>query len=140
LVLLAFLNTLECKSSSKLAIQVKLIAFSLETNLSQDFAFESGDVRQIRAAKGVTLEALARHCALSIRQLRQIEEGGHDAFYSPSIKQLAQRKVLVALHDADALQAMQRLPHEVLRPMLRPVMQRSFVLETFCAQRASRGH
>lgn len=71
--------------------------------MSQEIAQELDSVRTLRTSHGLSLEALAKHCALSIRQLRQIEEGGHDAFYSPAIKQLAVRKVLNALQDVDSV-------------------------------------
>jgi len=66
-------------------------------------AFDGADVHALRTNHGLSMEALAKHCALSTRQLRQIEEGGHDAFYSPAIKQLAVRKVLSALQDVEGL-------------------------------------
>ena len=86
---------------------------------------ETEQVRQLRLAQGLSLEALARHCTLSIRQLRQIEEGGHDAFYSVSIKQLAQRKVLLVLQDAEALASMRRLCDALESPRLRPEILRA---------------
>lgn len=58
-------------------------------------------IPEIRTQYGLSMEELAKHCALSIRQMRQIEEGGDDAFYSLAIKSLAIRKVLAALQDID---------------------------------------
>lgn len=71
--------------------------------MGQKHDFDLDKVHALRTSHGLSMEALAKHCALSIRQLRQIEEGGHDAFYSPAIKQLAVRKVLSALQDVDGL-------------------------------------
>ena len=76
--------------------------------MNLDVAHEPDSVRSLRTAHGVSVEALARHCALSVRQLRQIEEGGSDAFYSMAIKQQAMHKVLTALQKTETLLALQK--------------------------------
>ena len=95
-------------------------------------------VRDMRTQHGLSMEALAKHCALSIRQLRQIEEGGHDAFYSPAIKALAARKVLSALQDADGVLRTQQLAQGTA-----PAVWNSRVLQfrsdTYKATRPARG-
>ena len=76
--------------------------------MEQNHCHEPDGVRSLRVAHGVSLEAIARHCSLSVKQLQQIEEGGSDAFYSPAIKQQALNKVMQALKRPDSLQALQK--------------------------------
>ncbi len=97
----------------------------------------SNAVRELRTGQGVSLEALARHCALSRRQVQQIEEGGQDAFYSAAIKQQAERKVLSSLNDPDAIQAMQRDGVGVVRTLPRPLASRPPLLNSLRVQRAA---
>jgi transcriptional regulator with XRE-family HTH domain len=88
--------------------------------LSPDEVHEPDSVRSLRVAHGVSVEALARHCSLSVRQLRQIEEGGSDAFYSPAIKQLATHKVMTALKKTETLLALQlAMRRDADSPLLR---------------------
>ncbi len=68
---------------------------------------EPDGVLSLRMAHGISQETLARHCSLSVKQLRQIEEGGSDAFYSPAIKQQAIQKVMDALKNTGSLKALQ---------------------------------
>jgi hypothetical protein len=51
-------------------------------------------VRQQREALGLSRSEVATRCCLSAKQVEQIEDGGHGAFYSASIKAHAQRRVL----------------------------------------------
>jgi transcriptional regulator with XRE-family HTH domain len=51
-------------------------------------------VRQQREALGLSRSDVAARCCLSTKQVEQIEDGGHGAFYSASIKAHAQRRVL----------------------------------------------
>ena len=88
--------------------------------MNSDAVHEPDSVRSLRTANGVSVEALARHCALSVRQLRQIEEGGTDAFYSPAIKLRAMHKVMEALQQTDTLLALQKsMAREVQSPMFK---------------------
>ena len=54
-------------------------------------------LRRLREALGWDLAALARRCAMSVTQVRQLEEGGDSAFYSAEIKGAAGRRVLERL-------------------------------------------
>lgn len=58
----------------------------------------NGDLlRQRREAKGWAPTDLATRSCLSLRQVRQIEEGGNSSFYSESVKATAARKIAVLL-------------------------------------------
>lgn len=51
-------------------------------------------LKALREACGWDVWGLARRCALSASQVRQLEEGGESQFYSPDIKALAGRRAL----------------------------------------------
>lgn len=54
----------------------------------------NGDVLRLqREAKGWTLGDLASRACLSVKQIRQLEEGGNSAFYSESVKINTAKKV-----------------------------------------------
>lgn len=58
----------------------------------------NGDLlRQRREAKGWAPTDLATRACLSLRQVRQIEEGGNSSFYSESVKATAARKIAALL-------------------------------------------
>ena len=58
----------------------------------------NGDLlRQRREAKGWAPTDLATRSCLSLRQVRQIEEGGNSSFYSESVKATAARKIAALL-------------------------------------------
>jgi transcriptional regulator with XRE-family HTH domain len=110
--------------------------------LNQQNANELNGVRTLRTRHGLSVEALAKHCALSIRQLQQIEEGGHDAFYSQAIKQLAVRKVLDALQAPEKLVCSpnpRREPRELLRFSWEPRVLQFNQTGVFKATRTARG-
>ena len=54
-------------------------------------------LRQWRLAKQLDISIVARQANLSIRQIRQLEEGGDSCFYSRAIKENAARKVAQVL-------------------------------------------
>jgi transcriptional regulator with XRE-family HTH domain len=54
-------------------------------------------LKQTRLNADIPAEDLARYCALSMAQLRQLEEGGDSQFYSPSIKLRSGVKALMAI-------------------------------------------
>jgi len=54
-------------------------------------------LKALREAHGWDVWALARRCALSASQVRQLEEGGDSQFYSPGIKALAGRRALACV-------------------------------------------
>jgi transcriptional regulator with XRE-family HTH domain len=54
-------------------------------------------LRQQREAKGWAQTDLATRACLSLRQVRQIEDGGNSSFYSDSVKATAARKVATLL-------------------------------------------
>jgi transcriptional regulator with XRE-family HTH domain len=54
-------------------------------------------LKSLRESVGLDISILARRLCLSVHQLRQLEEGGVDRFYSESIKLQTGRKVLRSL-------------------------------------------
>ena len=54
-------------------------------------------LKQTRLDADISAEDLARHCALSMAQLHQLEEGGDSQFYNPSIKLRSGVKALMAI-------------------------------------------
>jgi transcriptional regulator with XRE-family HTH domain len=58
---------------------------------------DASRLKALREALGWDLAGLARRSALSVSQVRQLEEGGDGAFYSPEIKCAAGRRVLERL-------------------------------------------
>lgn len=54
-------------------------------------------LRQRREAKGWAQTDLATRACLSLRQVRQIEDGGNSSFYSESVKATAARKIATLL-------------------------------------------
>ena len=54
-------------------------------------------LKQTRLNADIPAEDLARYCALSVAQLRQLEDGGDSQFYSPSIKLRSGVKALMAI-------------------------------------------
>ena len=59
-------------------------------------------VRLSREAQGWAINDLAARACLSVKQVRQIEEGGLSSFYSESVKLTAARKVASLLHMSQA--------------------------------------
>lgn len=64
---------------------------------------DASRLKALRQALGWDLPALARRSALSVTQVRQLEEGGDSAFYSPDIKCMAGRRLLERLVAASGL-------------------------------------
>ena len=61
---------------------------------AQDAASINGALlRRQREARGWSLSDVATRACMSIKQIRQIEDGGLSAFYSEAVKQTAARKV-----------------------------------------------
>ena len=54
-------------------------------------------LRQRREAKGWAQTDLATRACLSLRQVRQVEDGGNSSFYSESVKATAARKIATLL-------------------------------------------
>ena len=69
-------------------------------------------LKRLREALGWDLPALARRCALSVTQVRQLEEGGESAFYSAEIKFAAGQRVLARLVAAGGPVASGDNPHQ----------------------------
>ncbi len=66
----------------------------------------NGDkLRQAREAKGWDWVHVSRLCSLSVAQVKALENGGTDCFYSLPIKNNAARKVALVLGVADVLNA-----------------------------------
>jgi len=57
-------------------------------------------LKALREARGWDVWRLARLCALSAAQIRQLEDGGESQFYSAAIKVLAGRRALACLESA----------------------------------------
>ena len=70
-------------------------------------------VRLKRETMGWAMADMATLACLSVKQIKQIEEGGTSAFYSESVKLTAARKVAALLHMTDAqLFGQQPLPDQ----------------------------
>jgi transcriptional regulator with XRE-family HTH domain len=62
--------------------------------MSQEEQFINGDLLRLRReARGWVLNDMATRACMSIKQIRQLEEGGVSSFYSPSVKITAAKKV-----------------------------------------------
>jgi transposase-like protein len=67
---------------------------------TQNRIWSTQDAQQLialRKAAGLDVSVLAKRHSLSIHQVRQLEEGGDDRFYSSAIKWQAGRKLVRAL-------------------------------------------
>jgi cytoskeleton protein RodZ len=66
--------------------------------MSQEELFINGDLLRLgREAKGWVLNDMATRACMSIKQIRQLEEGGMSAFYSEAVKATAAKKVAALL-------------------------------------------
>ena len=73
----------------------------------------NGDkLRQAREARGWDWSQVARMCSLSVAQVKALENGGVDSFYSLQIKNNAARKVALVLGVSDVLNGSVREPYE----------------------------
>lgn len=62
--------------------------------MSQEELFINGDLLRLRReAQGWALSDMAIRACMSVKQIRQLEEGGMSAFYSPAVKATAAKKV-----------------------------------------------
>lgn len=62
--------------------------------MSQEELFINGDLLRIRReARGWALSDMAIRACMSVKQIRQLEEGGMSAFYSTAVKATAAKKV-----------------------------------------------
>lgn len=50
-------------------------------------------LKQARLDKGLEISFLASQCCLSLKMIREIEDGGEESFYSQTIKFTAAKKV-----------------------------------------------
>ena len=66
--------------------------------MSQDELFINGELLRLRReARGWVLADMATRACMSVKQIRQLEEGGMSAFYSVAVKATAAKKVGVLL-------------------------------------------
>ena len=78
--------------------------------MSQEELFINGDLLRLRReARGWALSDMAIRACMSVKQIRQLEEGGMSAFYSPAVKATAAKKV----GDLLGISADEVLGHEV---------------------------
>jgi transcriptional regulator with XRE-family HTH domain len=62
--------------------------------MSQDELSINGDLLRLRReARGWALSDMAIRACMSVKQIRQLEEGGMSSFYSPAVKATAAKKV-----------------------------------------------
>jgi cytoskeleton protein RodZ len=62
--------------------------------MSQDELFINGDLLRLRReARGWVVADMATRACMSVKQIRQLEEGGVSAFYSVAVKATAAKKV-----------------------------------------------
>jgi transcriptional regulator with XRE-family HTH domain len=86
-------------------------------------------VRLKRETMGWAMADMATLACLSVKQIKQIEEGGTSAFYSESVKLTAARKVAALLHMTDA-----QLFGQNSAPTLEPAMELSAASASTLAQ------
>lgn len=61
--------------------------------MSQDELSINGDLLRLRReARGWALSDMAIRACMSVKQIRQLEEGGMSSFYSPAVKATAAKK------------------------------------------------
>jgi len=66
--------------------------------MSQDELFINGEMLRLRReARGWVLNDMATRACMSVKQIRQLEEGGMSAFYSSAVKVTAAKKVAALL-------------------------------------------
>ena len=66
--------------------------------MSQDELFINGEMLRLRReARGWVLNDMATRACMSVKQIRQLEEGGMSAFYSTAVKITAAKKVAALL-------------------------------------------
>ena len=66
--------------------------------MSQDDLFINGDLLRLRReARGWVINDMATRACMSVKQIRQLEEGGISAFYSVAVKATAAKKVAALL-------------------------------------------
>lgn len=66
--------------------------------MSQDELFINGELLRLRReARGWVLNDMATRACMSVKQIRQLEEGGMSAFYSSAVKVTAAKKVAALL-------------------------------------------
>lgn len=62
--------------------------------MSQEEIFINGELLRLRReARGWVLGDLATRACMSVKQIRQLEEGGMSSFYSPAVKMTSAKKV-----------------------------------------------
>ncbi len=62
--------------------------------MSQEEPFINGELLRLRReARGWVLNDMATHACMSVKQIRQLEEGGTSSFYSVAVKVTAAKKV-----------------------------------------------
>jgi predicted transcriptional regulator len=54
-------------------------------------------LERLRLSAGLDVETLARKACLSVAQIKQLESGASDSFYSESIRSQASRRVMAIL-------------------------------------------
>jgi transcriptional regulator with XRE-family HTH domain len=62
--------------------------------MSQEDLFINGELLRLgREARGWVLSDMATRACMSVKQIRQLEEGGTSAFYSPAVKMTSAKKL-----------------------------------------------
>ena len=56
---------------------------------------DAQQLKELREAAQIDISILARTCSLSIKQIKQLEDGGESSFYSPAIKYASGKKLLM---------------------------------------------
>jgi len=59
----------------------------------KDMSIDGDLLRKQREIRGWTVNDIAMRACLSVKQIRQLEEGGSESFYSPAVKLTAAKKV-----------------------------------------------
>jgi transcriptional regulator with XRE-family HTH domain len=63
----------------------------------KDTFIDGGLLRKQRETRGWTINDMAMRACLSVKQIRQLEEGGSESFYSAAVKLTAAKKVAALL-------------------------------------------
>ena len=62
--------------------------------MSQDDLYINGELLRLgREARGWVIGDMATRACMSVKQIRQLEEGGTSAFYSPAVKMTSAKKL-----------------------------------------------
>ncbi len=93
--------------------------------MSTQFAVDGAMIKSLRERRGLSQQELATLTCLSVRQVKQIEDGGSSSFYNDDIKRKAMMKMVAVLdvvHDtAHALSSASEQSMELTKVRAEPL-------------------